>query len=1017
MMPNPVTLAALRVGPVQFDTPVWLWLIPVLGVLTVWIGRRSLSGMGTTPRRVALLIRLIVIILLAGAMAEPQWRDEAKDVAVNAILDASRSIPREKQTQAEQYLQEARRVNENPDDRLGLITVAVNAYVQSLPRAGNDPIERGFIGAAEGTNLASAVRLGLAIKDQNAAYRIVLITDGNETAGSLLEAAETAKAAGVPIDVLPVQYQFENEVIVDSLVTPATARMGETVNVKVVLDATKPTRGKLNILINGEPVDLDPGTDGLGVDVQLPAGRSVHAVPVKLPRAGPQQFEAVFEPASGAGGADAVPENNRALSVTFVTSEGKVLVVANPSRPEEFDPLINALTESKIETEVIGPEQLPQSVTQLNGYDAIVLVNQAAYDYTQQAQQDLRQYVHDTGGGLVMIGGDQAFGAGGWIGSPLEDALPIKLDPPQKRQMPKGALALVMHSIEMPDGRHYGMKVAEAAVDALSRLDLVGINEYDHRAGGSAWVYKLSEVGDGGAVKRAIRNLTFGDMPDYAPSLELTLQALKNAEAGAKHAIIISDGDAAPPSTALLQQYKKNRITISTVGVYPHGMGDLSRMKWIAEQTGGRFYEVTTAGGLGKIHQIFIKEAQTVKRSLIWEGDPFSPAVVALPIESMRGITAVAPINGYVVAADREGPVFVTLRGKENDPILASWQHGLGKVVTFTSDASTRWASAWVAWGQFRQFWEQHVRWAMRPSGSAYARVTTEKDGDRTKVIVELIDPTGDRVNFARFQGRIATPDGQGADIDLHEVGMGRYEGTFESGLPGSYVVSLRYAAPSPSGTGTTEGSVQAAVSRPFADEFRALTDNAPLLQQIAAMTGGKVLQGIPAADDLWRRDGLTMPVTTIPAWHVFALTGIGLFLMDVGVRRVRVDLRAMGLAIAGAVRRSKSKAGEQMDSLRAAREAARQKIARRATTPEAAADAQAAQETAKASAGVKFEASPEALKRRGAGAGADVVTIGPAPDKSKGAPGSKPEAMPKEEGLSRLMKAKRRAQDEMGED
>jgi hypothetical protein len=202
---------------------------------------------------------------------------------------------------------------------------------------------------------------------------------------------------------------------------------------------------------------------------------------------------------------------------------------------------------------------------------------------------------------------------------------------------------------------------------------------------------------------------------------------------------------------------------------------------------------------------------------------------------------------------------------------------------------------------------------------------------------------------------------------------------------------------------------VQAAVSRPFADEFRALTDNAPLLQQVAAMTGGRVLQGIPAADDLWRRDGLTMPVTTIPAWHVFALTGIGLFLMDVGVRRVRVDLRAMGQALVGAVRRSKAKTGQQMDSLRAARETARQKMAQRASTPEASADLQAVREAAKAGAGVKFEASPEALKRRG-----EAVTIGPGADKPQPAPGAKPDAVPKEEGLSRLMKAKRRAQDEM---
>ncbi len=1001
-------LASVRVGPIQFDTPLWLWLIPVGWALAIWIGRKSLSGMGTATRRVALVVRLIVIALLAGAMAEPHWRDEARDVAVTVILDASRSISRERQAQADAYLQDVRRLQARETDRLGVVAVGVDAYVQELPSAKSTGLERSLIGSPDGTNLAGGTRLALAVKPPDAAYRILMISDGNETVGSVLEAAEAAKAAGVPIDVLPVVYAFDSEVVVDQVVAPAMARLGETVNVKVVIDATKAARGRLNLMMNGEPVDLDPDAEGLAVELSVPAGRSVHSVPVKLTRAITQEFEAVFEPL---GPGDRVAENNRALAVTFVSGEGKVLIVGG--KPEEYEPFVDVLSEARIATEVIGPEQLPADLKSLSAYDAIVLVNQPAYDFSQQSQQDLRQYVHDAGGGLFMIGGDQAFGAGGWIGSPLEDALPIKLDPPQKRQMPRGALALVMHSIEMPDGRFYGMKTAEAAVDALSRLDLIGINEFDYRAGGSAWVHKLQEVGDGGAVRRAIRNLTFGDMPDYGPSLEMALVALSNVEAGAKHVIMVSDGDAQPPSQKLLQQYRKNRITISTVGVYPHSGMDTSRMQGISKDTGGRHYEVNTPSGLGKIHQIFIKEAQTVKRSLIWEGDPFNPAVVPLPIESMRGITAVPAISGYVVAADREGPVFVTLRGKENDPILASWQHGLGRVVTFTSDASTKWARSWVAWGQFRSFWEQHMRWAMRPSGSAVARVLTETDGDRTKVVVELTDPTGERLNFARFQARVAAPDGTGQDLELRESGMGRYEGWIDTGKPGSYVANLRYAAPSPSGEGTLEGSVQAAVTRPFADEFRALTDNAPLLRQVAAMTGGQVLSGQPVTDELWRRDGLTMPVTTQPWWLAFALVAVGMFLVDVGVRRVRIDLRAMAKAMVLAVSKGRVKAGQQMDSLRAARETARARMADRTTS--ASGEAPAATPAplsaeAKAAASVKFEASPEALKRKPA-----QVALGGEPETPVKKPEpAKTETVPKEEGLSRLMKAKKRAQDEM---
>ncbi|MFN0131766.1 MAG: glutamine amidotransferase, partial [Phycisphaerales bacterium] len=748
----------------------------------------------------------------------------------------------------------------------------------------------------------------------------------------------------------------------------------------------------------------------------LAKGSNVIPVPITVTRGGPQKFRAVFEADSGT---DTIAENNEALAVTFVSSQGKVLVITENS--EGVEALIKALTEAKIATEVIAADQAPKSLTELNGYDAIILANEPAFNFSQQQMEDLRQYVHETGGGLVMLGGPESFGAGGWIGSPLEDALPVKLDPPQKRQMPRGALVLVMHSIEMPDGVSYGKKTAQAAVDALSRLDLAGIIEFTGGAQ-STWVHPLSEVGDGGAIRRSIGKLVFGDMPDYAPHLTLALAGLEQVDAGAKHVIMITDGDAGMPSQGLLQRYKKAKVTISTVGVYPHNTSDLKKLQNIAQQTGGRHYEVTTQGGLGNIVQIFIKEAQTVKRSLIWEGDPFVPAFTGGISETMRGFTGFPAMSGYVVTGEREGLAMVTLRGKESDPISAQWQYGLGRVMAFTSDASTRWQPAWVGWSGFRAFWEQHLRWIMRPSGSANLRVSTEKVGDETRVIVDALDAAGERLNFARFRGRVAMPGGGGQDVELQQVGPGRYEGRFASKDAGSYVLSMRYAAPNPgaAGGGVMEGSVQAAVTKPFADEFRALTDNAPLLTQVASMTGGRVLTGEPTKDGLWRREGLKMPVATRPIWILLALAGLTLFLVDVGVRRVRIDVPLIAASVAKLFRAGRERSAQQMDTLRQARDAAKAQMARRADAAvmrDAQQEAQgaldnAARATTSASAKAKFEAPKDRVGKSG-----PIAVGGEQKPAAEGAakPGAKPEGKP-DESLSRLMKAKKRAQDEMKE-
>ncbi|MFN5958663.1 MAG: hypothetical protein ACK462_12095, partial [Planctomyces sp.] len=143
-------------------------------------------------------------------------------------------------------------------------------------------------------------------------------------------------------------------------------------------------------------------------------------------------------------------------------------------------------------------------------------------------QSELRSYVHDLGGGLLMVGGDESFGAGGWIGSPLAEALPIKMDPPQKREMPRGALMLVMHSCEMPQGNFWARKTSEAAINALSSRDMAGIVEHP-LGGGDGLVHPLSVLGNKAAAMRGLAALSFGDAPAFQPMLQTSYNELINA--------------------------------------------------------------------------------------------------------------------------------------------------------------------------------------------------------------------------------------------------------------------------------------------------------------------------------------------------------------------------------------------------------------------------------------------------------------------------------------------------------
>ena len=58
--------------------------------------------------------------------------------------------------------------------------------------------------------------------------------------------------------------------------------------------------------------------------------------------------------------------------------------------------------------------------------------------------ETLQVYVRDLGRGLLMTGGENAYGAGGYLRTPLEEALPVDMDVRTKEETPNLALVMVV---------------------------------------------------------------------------------------------------------------------------------------------------------------------------------------------------------------------------------------------------------------------------------------------------------------------------------------------------------------------------------------------------------------------------------------------------------------------------------------------------------------------------------------------------------------------------------------------
>jgi len=927
----------LTLGPIQLEHPIWLLAAVPAAAWTVWLGRRAMriaarpgmwSAIDPFALRAGLAARLGLLIILSVILAGPNWERASEEVATVFVLDTSQSIPEIERRRAEWAIDTAATLTRG-SARLGMVTAAAEPFVQRLPAQQWIGIPPGGVGVRDETDLGSAVRLALALRPADAAMRIVLVSDGNETSGSVLDAVREASAAGVVVDTVPIEYQHEAEVVAERLIAPSSAREGQEIELTLVLTASAPTEGRVYLTENGRVVTLT--ASGAAMPVELDAGRTILRVTIPAGRSGTKRYRARFEPGlaeSGSSTGDAIAENNEALGVTFVSGRGRVLVVR--SSPDDSVALVEALTASGLGIEPIEPEMMPTDFDVLAGYDAVVLVDQPAFAFTDRGQADLARYVADAGGGLIVVGGPDSFGAGGWIGSPLADALPIRLDPPERRELPRGALSIVIdRSGSMGRGVANGpitqlqlaIGAALSATETLSRRDLIAIVVFD---GEHEFVVPMTP-NDPESVRRRIRRIELGGGTNMFPAVDAARMELERADAGLKHMIVLSDGQtrgAAGGIATAAQRLIDAGITATTIAIGDDADDQL--MRSLAEATGGRFHKVAGPGMERALPQVFAMEARTVRRSLIWEGDPFSPLIVEGGSEGMQAIDAVPPISGYVVAADRNGLSRVTLRGHQHDPILAQWQHGLGRALAFTSDAGDRWATEWTSWEGYEAFWEQHVRWAMRPSGSANLRVLTERQGDSTLVAVDGVDDRGERLDTGRLEARLSSPLGQSLPLDLRQVGPGRWEGRASTAEPGTYVATVRYAAPEGSPM-RIRGVAQTAITVEPGRELRALRSDRSTLERAAQLARGRVLDlDSPDAWSVASRTGLEMPISRSPLWLPLTLVAMVLLLVDVAVRRIRVDLGDLAARTVRALKPGRVHASEEFESLRRARDHAR---------------------------------------------------------------------------------------------
>jgi Mg-chelatase subunit ChlD len=776
------------------EHPVLVWIVAlalVLLALEFLLSRRRL-GVGRKQWRVAVALRTVIVLLLVAALLDLGYSHPAERVATVFLIDASDSVGPTRRAEEIAWVQDALR-NQPPGSLSSIALFGGDARLESTMQEANVLGTPTVKIDATRTDLATALRLAGAVLPSDARRRIVLLSDGRSTQGDVAGEAAKLEQSGIEVDVHTVGKAGGTDAAIDYIDVPKVVHKGDKVELSTKITATAATTATVAVdedgkVLDTKTVDLVVGDNDVTFSVEA-ATEGVHRYRVTVSANG-----------------DSVSQNNAGYVAATVEGPAKVLLVEG--KPGESDTLAKALRSANINVDIVAPADLPP-LDALSLYTSVVLVDVDVHDLSNDQVATLVASTRDLGHGLITIGGERAYGLGGYRDSELEKVLPVisEITDPKRRRSVAQVLAIdtsgSMGACHCADGNNgviggnmveggvsktdISRSAAARAIDALSKDDEIGLLSINSSEN---WVIDLQQLPSSDVVKDGLNQLHPSGGTDLNSALKDSADKLRSSKASLKHIILFTDGFT---STAVLDELAKQAADLKaegiTVSVLATGEGSAKQLEDVAKAGGGRFYP---GRDLSQIPQIMQQEVVLASRDFIQEGE-FYPEITGTAPE-VRDLATAPPLLGYVATTARPQATQIMKIGPEGDPLIASWQQGLGKVVSWTSDASAKWSQQWSSWDGYVNFWSALIK-DTYPGGTGNGTGAVQARVRNGRLEVRLENETA-FPDGATATARVTGPDLQGHDVTLDRVDGKTFAGDLSATASGTYAVGAQVKGP-----------------------------------------------------------------------------------------------------------------------------------------------------------------------------------------------------------------------------
>lgn len=813
----------------------WLLLIGALASV-LWVARRiPLAGI---RKAAATASRLLAVAALCGVLWGISYqRTRQIPRRVLYLVDRSQSLDEQQASWIAMRIASLESLRPQAVERAivvfganGAVAVPVGTERMTDPAAITRAMAEPQVDRAA-TNLETGMLAGLTLADPGRHTSLVLFSDGQETTGNVTELLSFVRRLGVDAyPVAPPVYSSAKASWEDLTVPPVVQR-GSTVPVQLVVRnaSARAKTGQVTVAIKGVAIKRQA--------VAIPPGWHVVSVPVPAVQRGTMPLDVTL----------AIPEDGMEEQRTAYTEvEGPPQVLLVTDRAGVLPALATALKRHEMDVALARTGELPTDASRLLNYDAVVLFNTPKSLISEAQARALQTFVQESGSGLITIGlgGDLAHELN--TPSPIDALLPVRFEPKGLEEAKRRVcmVMLIDRSASMIGPRIAATK--RAAVELVKQLapeDLVGVLAFDTQPYVVAEVQQAGQLGPS-LIEKLVKLKSTGGTDIY-PALAAAANRLQLTGARVKHVILLSDGNTPfneKAYGALIESFRLDGISVSTIGIGSVFV-NVDYLRWLAGSTGGTYYEMRT---LEQLPQLIAKDTQESLGRLPFTEGYFHPSR-APGAEWFAEQAEFPSLRGFLTATAKPGAlVELTVGGAEaEEPLMARWHAGRGRVVSFTSDADARWSPEWIRWNSFDAVWTQVVRWAMRPrlTEELFVRIEEQRGAPRMIIEGEFEEPRGTLVSG---DGGMTVP------LPLVQTGPWRWHASLEEVPSGWYQLVLESRPNGVSGAGEP-GVAQAAEpglamtakrwirigTPPTAKEATGQPPREALLRQLARATAG----------------------------------------------------------------------------------------------------------------------------------------------------------------------------------